>query len=1071
MRTALLATTALIVWAAPALAETQITTKRTTPAQTSTIASGNADSIRITSAGSVEIGSGTAVTMDSNNAVTNEGKIIVTNAAGGAGIVANAGTTGDIVVASGGVITVDETYTPTDIDNDGDLDGPFATGANRTGIRTLGAHTGKITMSGTITVEGNDSAGIRLGGPLTGAFTHDGTTRITGDRAVGVYADAITGNVRLAGTVTASGLDAVGARFAGDVTGAMVIQGNIASTGFRYTTAPADPSKLDADDKLLGGSALMIEGNVTGGIVLAIPPRDNSSTNNDEDADGIEDSKEGSANVVSFGSAPAMVIGSTSNAITIGAIAGSGAGFGLQVDGAISGSGVYSGVAGNGLQIGGRGAAVTIAGGMGVAGLINATAKDANATALRIGALASVPEVRNSGTISASGGALAANISTAVLIDTGASVSTVRNSGTIRATAGGTAATAIAVLDRTGAVTYVENSGVISATGATAGSGRNVAIDLSASTTGVTVRNVAVANGIAVPSITGDVRLGSGNDLFDIARGKVDGTSDLGGGDDTMQLANDAVVTGKVLFGAGSDALSLSGNAVFSAVADFAGGGTDTLTLSGSSRFSGSLLNAGSLAVTASGGTLDLAAPASIGSLAMGAGSTLIATLDKDAGQGTAITVAGTASFASGSSLQLKLADLANAEGRYTIVTAGTLTGASGITTKTDLLPFLYKAALATTAPANQLAVDITRKSATELGLNASQALAYNAIYAALATDQEVADVFLNIREGELFRSSFQQMLPDHAGGTFRAISLGSRTMGRQVSDPTGPIKLTENFRIGLSAGVWGTSKDQGVTQAYDANGLGFGATAELETGIGSIGASLSWQWNETKNGNDDNTVISNGYVLGAHWRGKWGGFGAFARGSIGRVTFESQRFFGGSTPAKQIERTTTGKWNGTLTSFAAGASLEGGGRTFFFRPSVQLDYVRLTENAHTETGGGNALNLTIDKRSGSELAAEGGLTLGADLSGMSRRDGNWLRVEMEGGWREVLDGKLGSTTARFGTGPSFTLDPEQTSGGWYGRLRALGGTGDFQLGGELGAEDTNGKVGLSLRGTLRMPF
>ena len=130
----------------------------------------------IASAGSVELNTGTAVTMDSNHAVTVEGKIIVTNAAGGAGIVANAGTSGDIVVTSTGSITVDETYTPTDIDNDGDLDGPFAVGANRFGIRTLGAHTGKVTQNGTITVEGNDSAGIWLGGPLTGALPTSAST-------------------------------------------------------------------------------------------------------------------------------------------------------------------------------------------------------------------------------------------------------------------------------------------------------------------------------------------------------------------------------------------------------------------------------------------------------------------------------------------------------------------------------------------------------------------------------------------------------------------------------------------------------------------------------------------------------------------------------------------------------------------------------------------------------------------------------------------------------------------------------------------------------------------------------
>ena len=64
-----------------------------------------------------------------------------------------------------GKIIADESYAPTDADNDGDLDGPFATGTGRFGIRTNGAMTGNIliTSTGTITVEGNNSAGIHAG--------------------------------------------------------------------------------------------------------------------------------------------------------------------------------------------------------------------------------------------------------------------------------------------------------------------------------------------------------------------------------------------------------------------------------------------------------------------------------------------------------------------------------------------------------------------------------------------------------------------------------------------------------------------------------------------------------------------------------------------------------------------------------------------------------------------------------------------------------------------------------------------------------------------------------------------
>src|SRR5690606_11132942 len=251
----LLTSTALLALAAPAAAE-DITTAIAQPVKTSTVKDGTADSITITSSGSVKLSSGTAVTMDSDHTVINQGTIGVSNANGAIGILATAGTTGKIV--NSGTIAIDEPYTPTDANNDGDLDGPFALGSNRFGIRTAGAHAGNVVNSGTITVEGNDSAGIWLGGALTGNLTHDGTTNVLGDRTVGVHAGAVSGNVRLAGTVTAKGEGAVAARFSGDVEGAMVVQGAIGASGYRYTTAPSNTANLDADDLLQGGPALLV---------------------------------------------------------------------------------------------------------------------------------------------------------------------------------------------------------------------------------------------------------------------------------------------------------------------------------------------------------------------------------------------------------------------------------------------------------------------------------------------------------------------------------------------------------------------------------------------------------------------------------------------------------------------------------------------------------------------------------------------------------------------------------------------------------------------------------------------
>jgi hypothetical protein len=192
---------------------------------------------------------------------------------------------------------------------------------------------------------------------------------VLGNNSVGIRTSDVSGNVRLAGSISARGQNAIAVQSTGNIAGAMVLQGNITASGYRFTAPPADPSKLDADDLLQGGPAVSIEGNVAKGIILAVPPKDQSTTDTDEDDDGIEDSKEGSASIASYGSAAALRIGSA-GAIAIGATEGTGTGFGLIVDGSILGDGLYTGVDGNGLQIGGMGGTVSIANGIGVSGSI-----------------------------------------------------------------------------------------------------------------------------------------------------------------------------------------------------------------------------------------------------------------------------------------------------------------------------------------------------------------------------------------------------------------------------------------------------------------------------------------------------------------------------------------------------------------------------------------------------------------------------------------------------------------------------------------------------------------------------
>ncbi|WP_422061181.1 autotransporter outer membrane beta-barrel domain-containing protein [Sphingopyxis sp.] len=1065
MRKTLLASTCVAaLLSTPVRAETTITTAATTPVRTSTIKSGAADDIKITSAGSVKPTSGTAVTIDSNHKVANEGTIQITNSDGATGIFANAGATGGITNAAGAKIIIDESYAPTDIDNDGDIEGPFAVGTGRTGIATGGAFTGNIVNNGEITVEGNNSAGIRLGGPLTGDFANNGTIAVLGTNALGVGLQNVTGNVRLAGTITAIGENATAARLAGNISGALVVQGTLTASGYRYTTAPADPSKLDADDLLIGGPALSVEGNVAGGIVVAVPPKDTKPDDKDEDKDGIDDDKEGTGAIRSFGSAPALRIGSSTQDITIGAVAGTGTGLGLIVDGSVVGNGLYAGKDATAIQFGGMGRNVTIAGGVGIGGSVSAVSNGASATAIRVGSGATTPEIRVAGKVEAAGGSTAGAMATAILVETGGILPLIRNSGAITAKAGGDNGTARAIVDLSGTVTTVENSGTISATGALATSDRNVAIDLSANNAGTTVKQTAVASGVAAPSIVGDVRFGGGNDVFDIADGSVKGNSYFGAGNNRLSLSGDATYAGLAKFGAGSDTLSLAGTSVFSGTADF-GGGADTLTIAGTSRFAGKLMNASGLAVSVDAGTFDVGGAATISSLAVTNKGSLAVLLDGGS-DGTALNVSGAASFGAESKLILKIKDIESAEGNHVVLTAGTLTGASNLTATSTLLPFLYKGTL--TANANQLLVNVTRKSTVDLGLNRSEGGAFDAVIDAVSADQKIEDVFLAITDGEQFRSQLSQMLPEHEGGVFETVTSGSRALSRYLQDPNAPYQDQGKWRYWVNQAVWGTSKGVGDTAGYDVNGWGISLGGEIKSDIGNFGGSVAFLNGKDGNSSNESEVTSSQFEGALHWRLESKGWMANARVSGAPISLKGTRIFRAQNGAEQIEKTMKGKWDATLWSASGSVAkdAEVGGITL--RPMVAVDYFKLKEDGYQETGGGNALDLNVLGRDSDELSVSGTVTAGVQFGGSDEYDG-WTRIELEGGRRQIVSGNLGMTTASFKDGTPFTLTPDDRTSGWVGRFRGIAGNSAFQIAGEVSAEEQQSHIGWAFRASLRV--
>ena len=136
MRLHLLASTCLVALAFPAIAETTISTTVNGPVRTSTVKTGGTpDDILVNSGGTVNGNASGGVIIDSNHKLNNQGTIQANNQTNVAAVDVAAGVSSGITLS--GKIVVDEPFAPTDADNDGDLDGPFATGGNRYGIRTI----------------------------------------------------------------------------------------------------------------------------------------------------------------------------------------------------------------------------------------------------------------------------------------------------------------------------------------------------------------------------------------------------------------------------------------------------------------------------------------------------------------------------------------------------------------------------------------------------------------------------------------------------------------------------------------------------------------------------------------------------------------------------------------------------------------------------------------------------------------------------------------------------------------------------------------------------------------------
>jgi Autotransporter beta-domain len=1053
----------LLIGAQAAHAQLTINNDTSTPVQTATAVNGGPGDINVTG-GTFTIKDTTpAITLNSNNSVTTSSAIVSSNVNNVTGILVGAGGPYTGTIENSGTISLSESYTPSDSANsDGITEAPYASpgSTGRIAIRVVGQFTGLIDNTGAITIQGNNSAGISIENLVTGPVEVSGSITVTGDNSYGIHTTGeITSDLNVSAAVTMKGQNSVGVQTTAPVDGTFVVYNTVTTTGYAITTRETGQILTNIEktptDVEQGGSAIMIGGNVGGGIFLGAPPTGTVSTDTttDADGDGLVDSQEGTSALITYGSAPALQIGGTSP-ITIGNFTSANTvntSYGLIVEGAITSNGVYDGVSSTAVAIGGAG--VNLSGGIHVtnSSAITATSFQADATAINIGTGVTAQAIVNEGVIESSVTSASANTSSAIIIGAGSTVTSLTNVGTIEALVTGDSANAIAVADHGGGITTVYNSGGIIAnpTPALAGeivTGKGIALDLSANTSGVTLVQTQNPETTTAPAITGDVLLGTGQNSVSILAGTVTGTLNMqGAAGDSLTIDNGGVYVGNLLYSGAGLAINLA---------------------------NGSLIDNSPTTINAS-------------SLTVGATSTLAVNLDPVHNANTYFNVSGAATFAPGAQIAATLSSAPPITGQtFVIVRSPSLSTGNLGSTLLDL-PYLFNGSLSSTA--NTIAITVSTKTPAQMSMNKSETSAFNAIYADLPQDSaanggapSIQTALIGAIDRPTFIGAYDQLLPDSNGDVFNTALGMSKAVSRATSDrfDLSTQKDDEDEDDFIVSGFWASEFYSGMDQnkvdntAYHSAALGVIGGYDFG-GTGFTIAAGSSNITRPHSAGDSLNAVST-VELGAYAAPRFGALNIDARIGAGWLNVSSRREFvaqvvsGDLSNTSTIERTAKGDWSGYDLSAHLGAGLQFDvSKHLFFQPKVYADVFHMSEQAYNERNGGATYDLDVAARQSTQTNGTASVVTGL-------RFGNQFvfSPQVEVGYDKVITGGPADTTARFAYGgPSFTVVPNQISGAAVGRLTLRGDGNYVHFSLQAGGEYSKDFHSMDMKANFRLTF
>jgi hypothetical protein len=491
---------------------------------------------------------------------------------------------------------------------------------------------------------------------------------------------------------------------------------------------------------------------------------------------------------------------------------------------------------------------------------------------------------------------------------------------------------------------------------------------------------------------------------------------------ETINAALTPSIDGDILLGHGHNVINIDAGRVVGAVTELPG--ESDLSISLNPPSGGSAL-------------LDItkAEAHPVASLYVGAGGVLESQIDPKMAVGGATpspifdTTAqgGTATFANGAQIGVTLTGLqAPSAATYVFVHTGGPGDLSVGTLDNTLLadaPFIYQAVVSQNG--GDLNVDITRKTSAQLGFNASEAAAYDAIYAALLTDTAAGSAVVQQTTEAGFKSLYDQLVPDQSIGVFEALEATTQHISSFTDQPP------DNTVHWAGTSLWLQEVNQRVERQTAAT-LGthdkvFGLVGGLERsgaaggGLGVTFAYLNIE-DESVAAPVGGGLVSNLLEAGVYYRREWKGLRFAARGAGGFAWFDDHNQF----LTTGLSEEATSHWSGFFGDAHADLAYELKLRRYYLRPELSIDYLYLSQNAHNYGPGTQVVNLSVDKQSDSRLSGAAIIAFGAQYG-----EGNWFRPEIFGGYREVFSAIFDNTVGAFSGGGPFSLPPGDTKGGW----------------------------------------